>query len=78
MYYSACNPKRYLYFPMKKASIPFNPSSASLNLQASAKKRKEKNAFFKTMDEAGKIARRNGLTEEKLQKILIELEAGSS
>jgi len=39
-------------------------------------KRKDKDALFEVMDIAGKMAKRNGLTEEKLQEILTELEAG--
>lgn len=41
-----------------------------------SRKRKEKDGLFEMMDIAGKMAKRNGLTEEKLQDILTELEAG--
>ena len=77
---------------MKKASISLDPSTDSLNLRASAKrrreaidltnlwikdflrsKRKEKDALFEMMEITGKIAKRNGLTEEKLKEILEEL-----
>ena len=62
---------------MKKASIPLKSSNASLHLRGRAKKSKGKDDLFKVMDKAGKMVKSNGLTEEKLQKILIELEAGS-